>query len=164
MAEQDSERSDIIIEGNTATWEIKLEGDINGTYLGNFRFRCYLTPTQRLAASREYRELLGANPTLAETHIDNLAFALTQLKYRIISAPPFWTSSLSTTNMSGDLPDENIIQATLDAAISAELKYKAQIKVKRSDAIQKAKKAAERLLQARDEEDDSESEAGNDIA
>lgn len=157
-------RSDIVIEGNTATWEIKMDGDINGTYLGAFRFRCYLTPTQRLAASRDYRELLGPSPTLALTNEDNLAFSLTQLKYRIISAPPFWTSSQSTTNMSGDLPDENVIQAVLDAAISAELKYRAQVKTKRTDAIQKAREAAERLLNQRDEEDhEGESKEGDDI-
>lgn len=150
---ENKEDSNIIIEGNTALWELKQDGDINGTYTGSFRFRCYLVPSQRLAASREYRELLGPHANLALNHDDNLAFALTQLKYRVISSPPFWTSSLSTTLMAGDLPDENIIQTILDAAISAELKYKYQLKEKRSEAIQKAKRAAEKLLNERDEED-----------
>src|ERR1700681_2088031 len=100
------ERSDLIIEGNTCTWDISMSGDIHGLYTGQFRFRCYLTPTARLAASRDYRSLLGENPTLALQHDDDLAFALSQLKHRVISAPPFWTSSLQTTNMPGDLPDE----------------------------------------------------------
>lgn len=163
MADQDLDRKDIIIEGNTATWEIQLDGDINGTYTGSFRFKCFLTPTQRLAASREHRELLGENPTIALEHEYNLAYALSQLKYRIVSAPPFWTSSLQASNMPGDLPDENIIMAVLDAAIGAELKYRKQLKNKKTDAIERAKKAAERLLKLQ-EEDDNESkgeEAGD---
>lgn len=152
------ERSDIIIEGNTALWDIRLDGDINGTYTGSFRFKCFLTPTQRLAASREYRELLGPNPTIALEHEDNLAFALSQLKHRIISAPPFWTSTLQSSNVAGDLPDENIIMAVLDAAVGAELKYKAQLKTRKLEAIEKAKKAAERLLNTQQEEDSDEGE------
>lgn len=148
---------DIIIEGNTATWDISIEGDIQGTYTGTFRFKCFLTPTQRLAASREYRELLGNNPTLATEHEDNLAFALSQLKYRILSSPPFWTSQ--NANMPGDLPDENVIDAVLEAAIGAELKYKKQLKTRKQEAIEKAKKAAEKLLTLQDENaDESESE------
>lgn len=162
--QKDLERTDIIIEGNTATWDIRIDGDINGTYMGSFRFKCFLSPTQKLAASREYRQLLGENPTLALTHEDNLAYALSQLKYRVISAPPFWTSTASQSGMAGDVPDENVIMAVLDAAVGAELKYVAQLKKKKIDAIDKAKQAAIRMLERRDEEnaDEIESEeAGN---
>lgn len=147
------ERQDIRIDGNTASWEMHMEGAISGTYTGAFRFRCFLTPTQRLAAGRDHRELLGSNPTLATEHDDNLAFSLSQLKYRIISAPPFWSSTLQVNNMAGDIPDTNVIDAVLDAAISAELKYKAQLKQKNKDALLRAKEAAERMLKLRDEED-----------
>ena len=161
---KEQERTDIIIEGNTATWDMHLDGDINGTYTGTFRFKCFLNPTQKLAASREYRQLLGENPTLALKHEDDLAFCLSQLKYRVISAPPFWTATASLSGYSGDVPDENVISAVLDAAIGAELKYMAQIKKKKTDAIEKAKKAAERMLQARDEDpaDEGKSEEAGD--
>lgn len=165
MAKKKEERADIIIEGNTATWDCRLDGDINGTYMGQFRFKCFLSPTQKLAASREYRQLLGENPTLALKHEDNLAFALSQLKYRVISAPPFWSSTASLGGYSGDIPDENVIDAVLDAAIDAELKYMTQLKKKKTEAIEKAKKAAERMLAQRDdeaEEDESESEEASD--
>lgn len=161
---RDEDRTDIVIEGSTATWEIRIDGDINGTYTGLFRFRCYLTPTQRLAASREYRELLGDNPTLALKHEDDLAFSLSQLKHRVISAPPFWSSTLQTSGMPGDLPDENVIDAVLNAAIDAELKYRNQLKNRKSDAIEKAKKAAEKILNQQDEEAEDEGqdkESGN---
>lgn len=151
-------RNDILIEGNTATWEVRLDGDIQGTYTGSFKFRCYLTPTQRLAASREHRELLGEHPTFATTHDDNLAFSLSQLKYRVISAPPFWGSS----GISGDIPDSNVIDAVLEAAIAAELKYKAQLKQKKNDAIERAKRAAESLLKLRDQDNEGKDQKDDD--
>lgn len=141
----------IIIEGNTGVWEMKLDGDIQGTFTGIFRFRCYLTPSQKIAADREMRELIGVNPTVANEHESYLAFALTQLKQRIISAPPFWTSTLQTSGISGDLPDENIIIAVLDASLGAESKYKGQLKQKKVDAIEKVKKAAEKILRTQEE-------------
>jgi hypothetical protein len=152
------ERQDIVIEGNEATWECRLEGDVNGTYTGRFRFRCFLLPTQKLAAAREMRALLGENATLALAHEENLAYTLSQLKHRVISAPPFWTSNLQVNGVSGDLPDENIIDQVLEAAIDAELKFRAQLKQKKIEAIEKAKKAAERILKLRDEQDESEVE------
>ncbi len=160
MAKNQSEleKSDIIIEGNTARWDIRVDGDINGLYLGTFRFKCYLSPTEKLAAGREYRELLGSNPTMANKHEDNLAFSLAQLKYRIISAPPFWTSTLQQSGISGDLPDENIIDAVLNAAVDAEIKFAKQLKSNRANSIERAKKAAERLLKLQEEGDADEGE------
>jgi hypothetical protein len=157
------ERPDILIDGNIATWELKMEGDIQGTYTGIFKFKCFLTPTQQLTAGREYRELLGSNPTLATEHESLLAYALSQLKQRVIQSPPFWNSSLNTSAFAGDVPDENVISAILDAAIGAELKYKKQLKAKRLQAIDKAKKAAERMLKKQEQEDnEGESEEGSD--
>ena len=129
-----------------------MEGDIQGTYMGTFKFRCFLTPTQRLAAGREYRELLGANPSLATSHDDNLAFNISQLKQRVISAPPFWNATTQINNAQGDIPDLNVIDAILEAAVASELKYKEQLKTKKAESIEKAKKAAERFLKARNEE------------
>jgi hypothetical protein len=158
MAEK--ERPDILIDGSVATWELKIQGEIQGTYIGVFKFRCFLTPTQTLAAGREYRELLGPNPTMATEHESLLAYSLSQLKYRIIEAPPFWTASMTTP---GDVPDENVISAVLDAAIGAEIKYKKQMKSRTLEAIEKAKKAAEKMLKQQDEDlDESESEEGSD--
>lgn len=146
-------QKEIVINGTTASWEMRMEGAIQGTYSGTFVFRCFLTPTQRLAAGREHRELLGTNPQLASEHDDNLAFTLSQLKYRIISAPPFWTSTLQLNNVAGDIPDTDVIDRVLDAAVAAELKYREQLKQKKQEAIERAKKAAERMLKLRDESD-----------
>lgn len=151
------ERSDLILEGNTATWEMRMDGDIQGTYSGSFRFRCYLSPLQQIAANREYREILGTNPAFASEHESFLAYALTQLKHRIIVAPPFWASQ-SPASLSGDIADENVIAAVLDSALGAEMKYKSQLKKKKLEAIAKAKESTDKLMKdgAAEEDDDGE--------
>lgn len=155
--EKSLERSDLIIEGNTATWDMRVDGTIHGTYVGAFRFKCYLSPLQQIAADRERRELLGAQPFAASEHESFLAYALTQLKYRIVTAPPFWASQNPAT-LDGDIADENVIAAVLDAALGAEMKYKSQLKKKKLDAVQRAKAATEKLMNEGDGEDEDEDE------
>lgn len=154
-------RKDIVIENNYATWNISALGEVQGTYIGAFKFKCFLTPTEKLAAGRDYRDLLGTNLTLALKHEDNIAFSLSQLKYRIVSSPPFWSSAIGINGLMGDLPDENVIDIVLEAALAAEFKYLAQIRNKKEDAIGKAKKAAEKIAESaeEDEEDEDDSES-----
>jgi hypothetical protein len=108
---------------------------------------------------------MGPNPTFASEHESFLAYALTQLKYRIVSAPPFWVSQNPAT-LAGDIADENIISAVLDAALGAEIKYKSQLKKKKLDAIARAKAATEKLMEgdedADEDEDDGESQENED--
>src|SRR5271165_3824267 len=93
----------IIIENSTATWVMTpIQGELGGTYNGVFKFRCYLTPLQILSASKEHRELLGQYGGLATPIEENLSFALTQLKQRVLQSPPFWTSTLQESNMPGN--------------------------------------------------------------
>lgn len=140
------------IENNVAIWHMRMEGEISGTYVGTFKFRCFLTPTQRIAANREYRELLGNNPALAPEHESFLAYALTQLKHRIVEAPPFWDTK--TSSFAGDIPDDNVISAILEAAVSAEVKYREQLKKRKEEAVEKAKELAEKLVEQREEAKD----------
>jgi len=146
-------RKDITIEGSTATWELAAQGDIMGLYTGQFKFRCYLTPTQKLAAGRLYRTLLGDHPTTALTHEDNMSFTLAQLKYRVISGPPFWESAIGLDGIVGDIPDEKILDIIFEAAVASELKYLATLQQKKTELIEKAKKSAEKLLKDEDEEE-----------
>lgn len=150
-------RSDIIIEGNTATWDMNLDGDIHGTYRGSFKFRCYIDPMQQMSADRERRELLGVNPFAADEHVSLLAYALPQLKYRIISAPPFWASQ-NPAAYQGNIADDNVIVAVLNTAIDAEIKYKAQLKKKKLDAVERAKAATEKRMTETEDEDEDDSE------
>lgn len=137
------ENEDIRIEGDIATWEMRKEGDISGTYVGVFKFRCYLTPLQNIAAGREQRELLGSNMALATEHDAFLAYALTQLRQRIVQAPPFWSSAGVNKTHDGDIADEDILQLILDAAIRAEIKYKADRKKRKEEAIERANRFIE---------------------
>jgi len=150
--EEADKRDDIKIEGDIATWEISAVGNIKGTYIGTFRFRCFLTPLQQIAAGREERALIGENFAFAADHEKFLAYALTQLKYRVISAPPFWGSSNPNANMPGDLPDPEIVSLVLGSAIDAEVKYKNEIKYRKEAAIERAKKANDTIIAANKEE------------
>lgn len=149
-------RTDLTIEGNTAIWNISSSGIIQGTYTGAFRFKCYLTPTEKLAAGREYRELLGPSASSAFRNEDNLAFSLSQLKYRIISAPPFWSSATGINGLQGDIPDESIIDVVLEAAGAAELKFLAQLHKNKEKTIKKAKEVAEQLLEHKEGKEETE--------
>jgi hypothetical protein len=147
---------EIKIDGNIATWDIAAQGIINGTYTGQFKFRCYLTPLQQIAAGRDYRELIGANAALASEHETFIAYGLSQLKYRVISAPPFWSAGLS--EFMGDIADENIISLVLNAAINSELKYKEIMQIRQKDAIKKARDAAEQIKNSNNEDDEESDE------
>jgi hypothetical protein len=152
----DIKKSDIVIEGTTASWSIHMEGDVSGTFNGTFRFKCFLTPTERIAANREMRALLGEHPMLVPEHESFLAYALTQLKYRIITAPPFWKSGES--GWAGDLPDSNVISEVLNAAVEAEVKYKDELNKRKLEHLDRAKKAAEAILNRGLEDDQVEEE------
>lgn len=152
---------DIQLNGSIATWEMHANGTVAGTYTGTFKFRCYLTPLQKIAAGREQRALLGESRSWVETpdyeHEAWLSYALTQLKYRVMSAPPFWTSAGVNKSHEGDIPDENVLEVILDAAIRAELKYKKHLKKLKDDAIERAndgaKVAEEQIKEAKVEEE-----------
>lgn len=162
-----NKKIDLKFDGSTATWQLTETGAINGTYIGTFKFRCFLTPLQRIAANREYRELLGPSASIATDTESFLAFALTQLRYRIIEAPPFWMSEpdekSGVVQMPGNLPDENIIASVLDAAIRAEQDYKLMKKQEQDEAVKRFRRAAEKAInqlnKPTEEDDEAESES-----
>lgn len=163
MAEEDKyvDRPDIVIENHVATWQLKAEGAINGTYMGTFKFKCFLLPSETVAAGRERRELLGENAILATQKESFYAYALPQLKYRVISGPPFWQSK--DGGYAGDLADAEVMGAILDAALGAELKFSHEIKQRKTAAIERAKKAAEQILgQQKADDDDGKTETSAD--
>lgn len=137
----------ILLDDGSAKWEINMEGDIQGTYTGYFKFKCYLPPTQRIAADKQYREMLGGNITFAPEHESLLAYILSQLKQRVITAPPFWTSTVQGNGVEGDIPDENVLMAIMSAASNAEVKYRDQLKKRKEEALERAKKATEMLFE-----------------
>ncbi len=147
------ENNDIILDGSTATWLMpRTEGQLGGTYIGSFRFRCYLDPIRELQAGREYRALLGDLGKQATEKEGNLAFALVQLKHRIIKAPPFWTSTEEESGMAGNIGDLNVIMLILDAAIRSENLYVEKMTKEKEEILNKSIKIGEELIQESQEE------------
>lgn len=129
---------DVILENNKGLYELDQVGDIGGSYKGTFEFRGYLNPIQYIAADREYRDLLGKNPALSDPHADSLAYALVQLKYRIVKAPAFWHSDDSIFG-GGATPDREIISLLLSAATEAEIKFRRSLIDKQEASVNKLK-------------------------
>jgi hypothetical protein len=130
--------NDVVLENNKAIYEIDQVGEIGGSYKGIFEFRCFLNPVQYISADRDYRDLIGKNPALADPHADNLAYALIQLKYRVIKAPPFWYSDESPI-AGGNVADSDIILNVLSAATEAEVKFRKHVLEKQEESVNKLK-------------------------
>lgn len=142
------DNNDIIINGNTATWTMpRVDGELGGTYTGTFIFRCYLDPIRQLQAGKEYRSLLGDLSSQASVAEGQLAFALTQLKHRILSSPPFWSSTLQESGIAGNIGDLNVIGLVLDAAILSESLFKEKIQKEREEILEHVIKAGEEALE-----------------
>ena len=145
--------TDIVLEGNLATWKMSPTiGDLGGTYTGHFTFKCFLSPLEQLQAGREYRELLGGLGGQASESESSLSFALTQLKHRVIKSPPFWSSTLQDSGIAGNVGDLNIISMVLDASIRAESLFKARIQKERESLLDRSIKVAEEKLKEEVEE------------
>lgn len=102
------------------------------TYRGSFVVKSLLQPEEFLAAGRERRRLLGEHIAFASEREANMAFALSELKFRIISAPPFWNN--------GKIMDENIILEVLDKALEIEVKFRDNAEKRTTGAIEKLQK------------------------
>jgi hypothetical protein len=141
------DNNDISIEGNIATWRMSpMEGEIGGTYTGTFTFRCFLDPIRQLQAGREYREFLGSHAIGASEFEGRIAFSLSQLKHRVITAPPFWTSTQQDSGMNGNIGDINIIFWVLDAAIRSEELYKDRMLKEREEILNRTIKKTEQTI------------------
>jgi hypothetical protein len=142
------ENLDITINGSQATYTMaRTDGELGGTYTGTFVFKCYLSPLEQIQAGKEFRSLLGDLGQQANDTESNLAFALTQLKHRVIKSPPFWSSTLQDGPLAGNIPDLNILAIVLDASIRAEALFKEKIAKERDALLNKTIETGEKLLQ-----------------
>ena len=143
MSTEEDLKNQISIDSKgLASWDINMTGLIGGTYQGTFVFKTILTPLQEIEVDRDYRELLGKNAEFATTHADNLAYTLSQLRYRVVKAPPFFNDGI-TRFPGGQIPDREVLSKILDAAIAAEMKYRDELKKKHTASIQKLVKVLE---------------------
>lgn len=127
------------IEGSEAKFNINVLGKFTKqSYIGKFKVKCLLSPLEEIEADKAYRDLLGNNYHLSDEIIKQKAFALSQLKVRLLEAPPFWENEVIG---GGHVPDTNVILEILDKAIEAQELYiedKEKEMKARQDALTKA--------------------------
>ncbi len=115
-------------------------GEISGEkYQGTFEVRKVLTPAQKAQADVERRNFLG-NPLAGEAvdpETAELAFAISQLKVRIVKAPKWYQESNNLKNFI----DNNVLVELVNKVIEIEINFKKSIK-------EKADKAKEQLTKA----------------
>jgi len=122
------------IEDSTGSFEVSLIGSqTKESFMGAFSVKCFLSPMDVIKADRLYRELLGeVSPHLAATDTQNLCFALSQLKYRVISSPAGWKNK----EIDGGHLDANIVIEVLNKSIECQTVYMGKSK-KRLETLQK---------------------------
>lgn len=136
-------RNDIAIVSNLATFSVNHEGALAGSYIGQFVFKCFLLPYERLSASKEKRDLLGEFGVAATAYEQNLALALSELKYRIVQAPPFWTQN----NMLGNIADSDLIFKVYEAAMDSQEMYLEQKEENKKKMLEILQKQADAILE-----------------
>lgn len=132
---------DIDYNMGTAEFFVNLEAAADkSTYKGNFKVKCVLSPLDYIQSDGTYRELLGkTNPQFANEYVAQLAYALSQLKYRIISNPSWFDNSVN--GIKGSNVDDRILLYVLDKAIQAEEQYRKGIEEKYNKAKDDVKEA-----------------------
>lgn len=125
---------DIKIENTTGIFTIsEFDAETNETYIGEFKVKVVLSPMDILSIDRDYRELIGSvSPLMASSDANNVAFALSQLRHRVIGYPMFWKGSGYD---GGHLP-KNVLYAILDASLEAQERFK-DMRQKELEKIQK---------------------------
>jgi hypothetical protein len=151
------------IEDNIGIFTISVKDpDSMQTYIGEFKVKLILDPLELLAIDRDFRELIGpVSPLMAGQEANNIAFALSQLKHRVIHAPAFWKGYGYD---GGHLPKE-VLYAVLDDSLKVQEKFKKQ-KLDEQEALVKKltaqvrkgaiKKTAPEETPASDEDQDDE--------
>jgi hypothetical protein len=139
---EDELKKNIALNGDgTASWNLEHVGRDGTLYSGPVRFRCSMDPLQLIAADRDYRRLLGDNAAFADDSVANMAFALSQLRQRVVESPPFWQTG-DTEFGGGRVKDYSVLQTVLSASIAAQEKYEDAI---RAEAGRKAERIREML-------------------
>jgi len=112
----------IDMEKEQATFTIDAIGSFDKKrYVAGFVVKAFLNPIDRISADKLRRELLGPNPESAGSEEKTMAFALAQLKYRVIEAGPFWFKGSDIGGAA--LKNDNIIYHVFNLATKAEEEY-----------------------------------------
>ena len=130
------------IEDNVGIFTIsELDNETNETFIGEFRVKVILSPLDILSVDRDYRELIGAiNPIMASNEANNIAFALSQLRHRILAYPSFWKGDGYD---GGHLPTK-VLYKILDDSIACQDKFKKD----KQDELEKIRKNLTKQVKA----------------
>lgn len=145
-------RTDITINGNIATFELSFQSLLKGTIIGTFTLRPFLMPMQELEAGRDRRRLLGELEQYANAEERYLALCLSELRQRIINAPPFW----NTSEMFGGGQEKDLIFKVADAAFYAENLFTEQKTAEKEKLLKSAMAQGEKIIQQRQDQEKSE--------
>jgi hypothetical protein len=124
------------------------------TYMGDFIFKVGLNPLEVIESDRYYRELLGGNPLVATSAAQEMAFALAQLKYRVIKAPAWWSEVFDSQS---NFFDYGILIEVLNKAIEAERQFQDETQERLNQAQERISKMI-RSKKKEDIEEDNEEE------
>jgi|VirMetMinimDraft_7_1064189.scaffolds.fasta_scaffold11805_2 hypothetical protein len=110
------------------------------TYRGQFKVKCLLSALDYINSDAYFRELLGkTNPEYANEYVTQLCYTYSQLRYRVMEAPD-WFSQDSNGTPGGALED-NVLTEILDQCVKVEEKYRTEMEAKYEKAKGTVKKA-----------------------
>ena len=151
--------SEFRFDGSVAEFDYQGIGSAsNQTFMGSFRAKCVISPMDHIKADRLYRELLGqVNPHLASKETQNYAFALSQLKVRVLEMPDFFKNR----ELDGSHLDSNILIDIVNKCIDAQEEYKEELDTRlKTMQDMLAKRIKNRDIE---KEEDIEKEPGTDV-
>lgn len=138
------ENIDIDYTMGTASFFVNIETNSDKRSLGGLvKVKCILSPLEYINSDALYRELLGKiNPQLASEYVNQLAYAISQLKYRVIQAPEWFYSDNSLIREGSHL-DDNVLFYLLDKSVEAEQKFREGIEEKYNKAREDVRKSVD---------------------
>lgn len=125
---------------------VKTTDRYGDTYEGEFTFKIKLSTADRFRQDQLFRDYIGANPDQANESARALAFMLSQINVRVVSAPIIWTSKRLGLDLSSDF-----IEAVFAESIKPESDFiDARNKKAETD---RARLRADREAEKREEEE-----------
>lgn len=143
-------------EDGTITFRISEIGDRSRvTWSGPFKVKGGLSPYDELAAGKDMRYLLGDNSSSATDHEINIAYSLSQLRYRIVESPEFWFNK-SREGFGGADLDSNVILHVLQMSIDAEVEARKRLRKEARKRLEEMEKALDKADAEEPSDEDNE--------
>jgi len=146
----------------TATFFVNVNAKATKTtYRGQFKVKCLLSALDYIKSDAYFRELLGkTNPEYANEYVTQLCYSLSQVKYRIMESPDWFTES--ATGVVGGGVEDNILLYVLEECVKAEEQYRKDMDEKFEKAKGEVKKAIDKgeLNDGQEKAEDDEEDWG----